>query len=473
MGFRLEQVLIVLMSAAFATANLSSAMGDPGASTPSAPKKIYYADPVKGSTATGLGTKTRPWGTLESIVDAKLIDGSDLDKGKVHAGDVIYLMNGNHGSVSLWGPAYQNTSFITLQAAPGQKPVINELTITNCSRWVVRGLTFETPAVVTQRKPLLLAQNSSELIIDANKFRSQADVSKWTAEDWADSSATYGIFTNKIVNSTISKNSVSNVENGIVISGEFIEAVNNSVDYFANDGIQFTASNSVVSRNRVTNHYGRWNNGYHHDGMQGWTAHDEDFTVNVVLDSNVVMASTGIYPTIPAVPTGVGDDYMQGITIFDGDWSNLSVTNNVVAAAGYHGMALYHQKNASVLNNTVVQQAPTLGSWLGIFGNSQNVIVRNNISSSYAFPQTGVVFDSNLSLSTSWQSWQKTIPVVTNPAAVFAKWSPKTAEFDFRLAPKSYAIGRGSTRSFAKRDIVYVNRNPAKIDMGAYVYVPK
>ena len=473
MGFRLRQILIVLMTTAFATASFSVAMADPGASTPAAPKKIYYADPINGSSLKGLGTKAKPWGSFQSIVEAKMIDGSDLSKGKVRAGDVIYLMNGNHGSVSLWGPAYVNTSFITLQAAPGHKPVMNSLTLANCSRWVVRGLTFENPPVVEQRKPLLIAQNSSELIIDANKFRSRADVRQWTTEDWAESSATYGIFTNKIVNSTISKNSISNVENGIALVGNSILAVNNTVDYFANDGIQFTASNSVVSRNRVTNHYGRWNNGYHHDGMQGWTAHDETNTVNVVLDSNVVIASTGVYPEIPAVPTGDGDDYMQGFTIFDGVWENLTVTNNVVAAAGFHGMSLYHQNNAKILNNTVIQQAPAYGTWLGVFGNSQNVIVRNNIAQVFALPQTGVTFDSNLALTTSWQSWQKSIPVVTNPAAVFAKWSPKTAEFDFRLAPKSYAIGRGSTVSFAPRDIVYVNRNPLKVDMGAYAYVAK
>ena len=266
---------------------------------------------------------------------------------------------------------------------------------------------------------------------------------------------------------------ISNVENGITITGDSIEAVNNTVDYFANDGIQFTASNSVISRNRITNHYGRWNNGYHHDGMQGWTAWDEPNTKNVVLDSNIVMASTGVYPAIPAVPTGEGDDYIQGITIFDGKWDNVTITNNVVAAAGYHGLSLYHATNSQILNNTVIQQCPKFGSWLGVFGTSKNVIVRNNIAHTIAFPETGVLSDSNLALTTSWQSWQKTIPVVTNPSAVFAKWSPKTATFDLRLAPKSFAIGRGNKKTFAPRDIVYVNRNPQKVDLGAYTFVPR
>ena len=189
MEVRFRQILAILVTSTIATAPVRNAVGDPGASKPAAPKKVYYADPIKGSTSKGNGTKARPWGSLETVVAAKLINGSDLSKGKVHAGDLIYLMTGNHGTVSLWGPAYQNTSFIAIQAAPGQTPILNSLTLTNCSKWVIRGLTFENPKVVTNRKPLLTAQNSSELIIDANKFRSESDVRKWTPADWAKNSA--------------------------------------------------------------------------------------------------------------------------------------------------------------------------------------------------------------------------------------------------------------------------------------------
>jgi len=473
MDHRTRLILIVLSASLFEALFGGSATADPGASTPAAPKKIFYADPIKGSTSKGNGTKAKPWGSLESIVQAKLINGSVLTEGKVHANDVIYLMSGNHGSMKLWGPSYQNTGFITLQAAPGHKPVINSMLLSNCFRWVVRGVTFENPPLVTERQPLLIVMNASQIIIDSNRFHSQADVRMWTEEDWEQSSATFGIQFNRVTESTISRNRVTNIENGIAVSGDSLEVANNTIDYFANDGIQFAASNTVISRNRITNHYGGWNNGFHHDGMQGWTAYDEEGTTNVVLDGNTIIASTGAYKEIPAVPTGVGDDYMQGLNIFDGKWSNLTVTNNVVAAAANHGMSFYNQTNAKILNNTVVQQSPAFETWLGVFGDSTNVIVRNNIAYKFALPQTGVVFDSNLSLTATWQPWQSSIPVYKNPAGVFAKWSPKTAEFDFRLAPKSFAIGRGSKLDFAPRDIVYVNRNPEKVDMGAYAFTPK
>ena len=470
MNFRTRLILIALSASLFEASSGGGAKGDPGASTPAAPKKIFYADPIKGSTSKGNGTKAKPWGSLESIVDAKLINGSVLTEGKVHANDVIYLMTGNHGSVRLWGPSYQNDGFITLQAAPGQKPVVNSLILSNCSKWVVRGLIFENPAIVTKRQPLLEVHYSSQVIVDSNRLYSRADVRKWTADDWAESSATFGILFNKTVDSTISRNRITNIQNGIAVSGDSLEVVNNAVDYFANDGIQFSASNSVISRNRVTNHYGRWNDGFHHDGMQGWTNYDEESTDNVVLDGNIVIASTGIYPQIPAVPTGEGDDYLQGLNIFDGKWNNLTVTNNVVAAASGHGISLYNINNAKVLNNTVVQQAPKFQTRLGLYEDCKNVIVRNNIAHKFALPETGVVFDCNLSFTESFQPWQSKISVYKNPAGVFAKWSPKTAEFDFRLLPTSFAVGRGSKITFAPKDIVYIKRNPEKVDMGAYAF---
>ncbi|WP_373651892.1 hypothetical protein [Schlesneria sp. DSM 10557] len=468
MGSRTRQVSTILMAALVALVN-SGAIAGPGASTPAAPRKVFFADPSKGSTTKGDGSAKKPWGSLQSIIDANLIDGRARSNGKVGPGDLIYLMSGNHGDIGIWGPSHTNADFITIQAGPSQTPIIKTMTMSNCEKWVVRGVTFENIPKAGDRKVLLNIQQSNEVIIDANKFRSQADVRKWSPRNWATLSAPHAIFTNKLTNSTISKNIITNVENGIAVSGDSLDVSNNSVDYFANDGIQFTASNSIISRNRITNHYGLWNNGYHHDGMQGYTAWDERNTKNVVVDGNTVLASTGAYPLIPPVSTGQGDDYMQGIVIFQGDWDNLTVTNNVVGAAGFHGLSLFNLKNSSVLNNTIISQAKNHDSWLGIFGEYKNVVVRNNIATTYSLPEKGVLFDSNLAFTKSWQPWQRSIPY-TSPEKVFTKWSPSTAQFDFRLAKNSYAIGRGSTRNFAPRDIVYVNRKPQVVDMGAYVH---
>ena len=94
----MRHVSVVLVTALFGYFSQDCVTGDPGASTPPAPKNVFYADPIKGSTSKGDGTKAKPWGSLESIIDARLINGGDPTIGKVHANDLIYLMTGNHGS---------------------------------------------------------------------------------------------------------------------------------------------------------------------------------------------------------------------------------------------------------------------------------------------------------------------------------------------------------------------------------------
>jgi hypothetical protein len=236
------------------------------------------------------------------------------------------------------------------------------------------------------------------------------------------------------------------------------------------------SSDTIISQNSITNHYGQWNDGLHHDGIQGWTEWNQVSTNNVVIDRNLVMASTGVYPTIPAVPTGVGDDYLQGITIFDGVWSNVTVTNNVVVAGGvYHGMSLYGMTNLTVANNTVVSQGGNNQTWIGIFNSSTgappvNVVVRNNIGNSFATnAESGVVFDSNISFVSIGLDCDNGIPVV-DPLTVFVTYSPATATFDFRLCSGSPAIGAGDPVGAPLYDFTGKLRNPNSIDVGAFAY---
>ena len=50
---------------------------------------------------------------------------------------------------------------------------------------------------------------------------------------------------------------------------------------------------------------------------------------NVLIDSNLIVRQTD--PRLP-FPT-----YLQGIDAFDADWTNVTVTNNVVITSACHG----------------------------------------------------------------------------------------------------------------------------------------
>src|SRR5688572_26964384 len=84
----------------------------------------YYCNPATGSMSNP-GTLASPWSTLQAVFAA----------GKTfNAGDVIYLMSGNHGFPII---NKSNTGYVTITRHAGSDPVINRLDLSNASRWVV------------------------------------------------------------------------------------------------------------------------------------------------------------------------------------------------------------------------------------------------------------------------------------------------------------------------------------------------
>ena len=473
--------VVFVLFCLIATSTLRAQTASPtiGSATVKRAAHIFYIDPVKGS-VNGDGSSSLPWRTLEGVLQANLINGQDNSSGVVHARDLIYLMTGNHGDIHIdpWWYAGKtmNTDFITIMAAPGNKPVFNSLDVSGASYWAFRGITIQYTPNYNGRGNLVSLESVNNILFDSNVVCSVSNAVNWTPQDWATYSANYGMNVREATSCTIIKNLISNVENGVYLHGDGILFTQNKIDYFANDGLEFSSSDTIISQNSITNHYGQWNDGYHHDGIQGWNEWDHVSVTNVVIDRNLVMASTGVYPTIPVVPTGVGDDDLQGICIFDGDWSNVTVTNNVVAAGGvYHGMSLYGMTNATVENNTVVSQGGNNQTWIGIFNSASgaspvNVVVRNNIGNSFGTDATsGVVFDHNISFVSIGLDCDVGIPVV-DPLTVFVKYSPATASFDFRLCSGSPAIAAGSSVGAPVYDFTGKLRNPGSIDVGAYAY---
>ncbi len=466
---------LILLCFVVCSSQEMTAFGNPlGSATPKAPVHVFYIDPVKGS-MNGDGSIARPWSTLEAVVAANLINGQDKASGAVHAGDLIYLYNGNHGSVDLstYSGKFVNTDFITIQAAPSNTPVLNKLTLESCSHWAIRGLTFLNPTTIPQNYILVRFNQCDNILFDSNTIYSQSDVSKWTPTNWQTSSAYYGLYFTG-VSSTLTNNTIKNIQNGVYIGGDGVILKSNTIDYFSNDGIEFSAGNSVIQSNRVTNHYGHYDTGLHADLIQGWTVGGL-VTSNVVIDSNIVIASTGTYPQIPPVPTCVGVDMIQGISIFDGVWNNVTVTNNVVAAAAYHGMGFYGVSNSVIANNTVIRQGADQNyvAWIGVFESAgqtvTNTVVRNNIANNFQISVAGTVNDHNISLSNNnvWNNVSSNT-IVLDPTKVFVTYQPSTATFNLNLSKTSPAVGTGTSRSAPKLNILGGTRNTLKENIGAY-----
>src|SRR5271170_124155 len=197
--------------------------------------------------------------------------------------------------------------------------------------------------------------------------------------------------------------SVTNSHISKVIFGAEVMANNmlfsgNEIDRFGDDGIDYAASNILIAKNYIHDALDL-GNGAHMDGMQGYPG---SFS-NVVIDSNRVIRQTD--PNLP-YPT-----YLQGIDAFDGDWTNLTVTNNVVVTSACWGIFFSSVHGGKVVNNTVVADGlmPQPGNCLPSVvvgdkthqGSSSNdVVVRNNIANHLSIYNLdpNMTFDHNICL---------------------------------------------------------------------------
>ena len=188
---------------------------------------------------------------------------------------------------------------------------------------------------------------TSDIILESMQISSADNTDGWTQPEWLARARVVGISakgTDHGADTTCV--SVTNSHISKVIFGSDVMANNmlfsgNEIDRFGDDGIDYVASNILIAKNYIHDDQ-VLGNGAHMDGMQGYPGASS----NVVIDSNRVIRQTD--PKLP-FPT-----YLQGIDAFDGDWTNLTVTNNVVVTSACWGIFFSSVHDGKIINNTVV-----------------------------------------------------------------------------------------------------------------------
>jgi Right handed beta helix region len=418
----------------------------PGCAQPGPTGKVWYLDPVNGKTpaAGGDGSQTAPWNSLTGVLSFKLppgytrpllssvpyvhvVDGKRvyvadrLGSPPVQPGDTIKLMSGDYGDIAIGDYLQQvvNPSFVTIEAAPGQAPVFSTLYIRSTNKWVFRGIKVQSllDTTSTMKRGLVTVTDqgaslpTSDIILENLQISTADSTDGWTKEQWI-AQGRDGFFewgsagdgTNGEPNTTcisMTGSHIRNVRWGVHVMGNNSVFSHNELDHFGDDGLDYGASNISISHNYFHDNFDV-GDGNHEDVAQGQNGPLQrgvpfNHFSNILIDSNLAIRQTD--PKLPF------PSYLQGIDAFDEEWTNVTVTNNVIVTSACWGIVFSSVHNGKIINNTVVADGllPMPGNCKPsvAFGDkthegpsSSDSIIRNNIANTLAISN----FDPNMTM---------------------------------------------------------------------------
>jgi hypothetical protein len=429
-----------------------------GCSVPSATSRhVWYLDPVNGKTpaAGGTGSQASPWNSLAGVIagqwgasnfsvpgytrpllssvpyyhivnGARISVADQIGNPPVQPGDALMLMSGNYGDVSLgdFDLSTTNSDFVTVEAAPGQTPVFTTLYISRTNKWVFDGIKVESLYGTNGNHQSLVflvdqgpAYPTTDIILENMLISSADSTTGWSQAQWVAEArngfqalGSAGNGTNGEPNTScisIAGSNIQNVRFGAILAANNLLFTNNVIDHFGDDGLDYAASNLAITHNTIHDNL-NIGDGNHEDAMQGVNGPDPlpsvgfDAFSNILIDSNLVVRQTDPQLAFP--------QYLQGIDAFDEDWTNMTVTNNVVITSSCVGISLASIHNSLIADNTIVEDglfsSPGCIASIGVGGSthegrvSSNTAVRNNLTSQLNVDtrDSGVTADHNVAM---------------------------------------------------------------------------
>jgi hypothetical protein len=543
-----------------------------GCAQPGPTGKVWYVDPVNGKTPAngGNGSKAAPWNSLQGVLNFRypqgytrpllssvpyyhVVDGKrvyvadQLGSPPVQPGDTIELMSGNYGDIAIADYMQQvvNPSFVTVEAAPGQAPVFSTLYIRSTNKWVFKGIKVQSLFGTNNNRQSLVTVTdqgaslpTADIILEDLQISTADNADGWTQEQWVAQGrsgfyqwGSAGDGTNGEPNTTcvsITKSHIWNVRWGARLMGNNSLFSHNELDHFGDDGIDYGASNISITHNYIHDNFDIAD-GNHEDVAQGQNGPllrgvPYNHFSNILIDSNLAIRQTD--PKLP-FPT-----YLQGIDAFDEEWTNVTVTNNVIVTSACWGIFFSSVHGGKIINNTVVADGllrmPGNCKPLVVVGDkthqgpsSSDNIIRNNIANGLSIynPDPNMTMDHNICLGISgkcqiltyengkpnWnvykpgmhgdhniidgrgatgmfvsfdpgkfvyeRSGRPAIEAGSSAEAPPVSFDPAKFHYDLRLRPGAPAIGAGNSAEAPAVDITGAART-GRVDVGAYQYSP-
>lgn len=398
----------------------------------------FYCDPANGSVK-GDGSAKHPWGTVEEVVRAGLIEVLD-QQGKsgnpdapVKSGDTVLLRSGWHGILRINGG--YNDRPITIAAAPGERPELGWIDIGQGRNWILRGLVVSpslapSPLGSVPHSLVMLGERGDEqnagLVVEDCFIYSQLDTTGWTGKDWVEKPSS-GIWLGRNGKRHVARNNyVLNTRFGIQLCAPESVAEGNVVDSFSADGMRLTRDGQVAQYNIIKNNFVSARDGdeNHDDGIQVFLFNAGTGTVrDITLRGNIIMARER--DGLP-FPNG-----LQGIGCFDGPLVGFLVERNVVVVNHYHGISLYDAQGCTIQDNTCFSRWPSRGRPWVMLGQKKNQAAGNTVRNNFAHS-----FDFKADRAVQAQNNEVVTEAVFNPSMAALVKSIKTKFGQTHVAAK-------------------------------------
>ena len=428
----------------------------------------YYCDPINGSMSNDGTSEATAWSTLEAVF---LANKTFAD------GDVIYLMNGSHGSSQIKS---SNTDYVTITAYTGHNPIVAKILFSSgASYWKVDNLRFEGFGLnLMSSSGLVNSYAGSNNITVSNCYFISVEDSKvfdysngTTEAIWKNETSSGVKITGD--NTVVENCTFYNIHFGILLNGNSMKIENNLIDNFYADGIQIQGggNNAIIDGNTIRDAYVV--DAQHDDGIQFWTNIGDGEINNVIISNNKVFNFADEITT-DIETYGLVSKVMQGIIITDGWANNWVVENNLVVNSHTHGFTIAGANNCRIQNNTNVKN-PQLKDYVSNTSDpliqtpnttkpsaktSANSIIRNNLGTkiaTWAFPSNFTV-EGNYDIDQSDYN---------NYLDCFVDYENQ----DFNLKETSPAVDTGVNTDLTATDLAGDNRLfGAIVDAGCYEF---
>jgi hypothetical protein len=408
---------------------------------------VFYVDPTLGFDGND-GSSALPWANLQNVVDEKVDcvdqDGQSLhDSAPVQGGDTIVLMGaaGYEAGVSIKGCF--NSDYVTIIGEQLRVPSLGEIEVKGGAYWHFEGLGVEGSGGPLVRIERHSSRGDAHHIRVHDNLLTSGDLQ--TQDDYL-SRASDAVRLSNVTDVAISCNDMIKVGAGVVVGGDRVDVLFNTIRFFSADGLVNSGDTNRYIGNVVTDGV-KLGDGHHDDFFQSHRGVYPDPAVDVEISYNIFM--NRYTDEQPAGSHGP----VQCIGAFEeGHKTGWKVFNNVCKGDHYHGITMNDMHDSLIINNTVVGGGDFPGvawetpdrTWINVSGTGN--ILRNNLTSNM--------------LSEGDHNIEVTPEMVDQ---VFNNWGAG----DFSLHLASIAIDGGEVDGAPGDDVLGVVRTGTP-DVGAY-----